>query len=280
LRQQVLESRGWTVHRIWSLDWFQRPDAELRRALAAIENAKLGHFPTATAFEHDDVEPADDSSEEAPIALLAGVARASTRSTERPSILYVEASFPVEAVGEIHAQPAAALARSVAEIVKVEGPIHEAEVFRRAASLWGQRRTGNRIVSALQRGVLEAERRRWIVRDDDFLQSPQQAESVTVRDRSFVLAPGLKKPECLPPAEIREALRQAVRDGFGMVRNEAIAEAARALGFKSLRGKLKPVLELQLDRLVAAGELLDREGVMRLPDTTTGSPAVLKIATF
>jgi len=26
LRQQVLEDRGWQIHRIWSTDWFQRPE--------------------------------------------------------------------------------------------------------------------------------------------------------------------------------------------------------------------------------------------------------------
>jgi very-short-patch-repair endonuclease len=40
LRQQVLEGLGWTFHRIWSTDWFADPDAELKRAIAAIEQAK------------------------------------------------------------------------------------------------------------------------------------------------------------------------------------------------------------------------------------------------
>ena len=32
LRQAVLESRGWVLHRIWSTDWFHRPDNELRNS--------------------------------------------------------------------------------------------------------------------------------------------------------------------------------------------------------------------------------------------------------
>ena len=30
IRQQVLEDRDWTIHRIWSTDWFNRPEEQLR----------------------------------------------------------------------------------------------------------------------------------------------------------------------------------------------------------------------------------------------------------
>ena len=39
LRQELLERRGWTFHRIWSTDWFNDADREVRRALTAYEEA-------------------------------------------------------------------------------------------------------------------------------------------------------------------------------------------------------------------------------------------------
>jgi very-short-patch-repair endonuclease len=39
LRQQQLESLGWTFHRIWSTDWFLRKDEEVERALKAYHYA-------------------------------------------------------------------------------------------------------------------------------------------------------------------------------------------------------------------------------------------------
>lgn len=38
-RQAVLESQGWTIHRIWSTDWFRNPSDQLAHAVAAIEKA-------------------------------------------------------------------------------------------------------------------------------------------------------------------------------------------------------------------------------------------------
>jgi very-short-patch-repair endonuclease len=36
LRQQVLEGLGWTIHRVWSTDWFKDPDSQLERLIARI----------------------------------------------------------------------------------------------------------------------------------------------------------------------------------------------------------------------------------------------------
>lgn len=37
LRQELLERRGWTFHRIWSTDWFNNADREVKRVVAAYE---------------------------------------------------------------------------------------------------------------------------------------------------------------------------------------------------------------------------------------------------
>ena len=43
LRQEVLERLGWRLHRIWSTEWFRKPQVELERAIAAIEEARRRH---------------------------------------------------------------------------------------------------------------------------------------------------------------------------------------------------------------------------------------------
>src|SRR5262249_38048650 len=40
LRRAVLEDQGWILHRVWSSDWFHRPQAEMGRLVASIEAAK------------------------------------------------------------------------------------------------------------------------------------------------------------------------------------------------------------------------------------------------
>ncbi len=43
LREEVLRGLGWEIHRIWSSDWFRKPERETERVLKAVEDAKLKH---------------------------------------------------------------------------------------------------------------------------------------------------------------------------------------------------------------------------------------------
>lgn len=40
LRQEILQSKGWRIHRIWSTDWFKNRETEIKRLLKAIDDAK------------------------------------------------------------------------------------------------------------------------------------------------------------------------------------------------------------------------------------------------
>lgn len=53
LRQQVLEAQGWVIHRIWSTDWFNDPDAEVAKAIAAYDCALQRASATPTSPGED-----------------------------------------------------------------------------------------------------------------------------------------------------------------------------------------------------------------------------------
>jgi very-short-patch-repair endonuclease len=40
LRQQVLEGLGWTIHRIWSTDWYRDARTQKQRLVAAVQAAE------------------------------------------------------------------------------------------------------------------------------------------------------------------------------------------------------------------------------------------------
>ena len=39
-RQEILESRGWRIHRVWSTDWWMNSDGETKRLIEAIESLR------------------------------------------------------------------------------------------------------------------------------------------------------------------------------------------------------------------------------------------------
>lgn len=78
LRQDVLEHRGWKIHRIWSTDWFNNREAEIRRLLQSIEQCLE---ETGGSVQSAVAEPS--ISYEQPFAASAEVARV-VSSAESP----------------------------------------------------------------------------------------------------------------------------------------------------------------------------------------------------
>ena len=153
IRQQVLESRGWIIHRIWSTDWFQRPEEQLTKVLDALAEAKK-HW--------DEVDKA--GSEAATVIqsrmTIKGIdedsfwQRVEVTEDETinngPSDFYHEASFEVRGFdgGPADLTPSQ-LAQLMKRIVQIESPIHAHEVGRRCITILGQ----GRLMASLKRKI-------------------------------------------------------------------------------------------------------------------------------
>jgi len=265
LRQEVLEGLGWTIHRIWSTSWFQNPERELERVLEAIESSrrKLRRSPSAAEKSRDDLthevtllrrETALDP--DAP----------TTRKSSYPRYRHAHLKIELQDT-QLHELRPTELVPHILSILKIEAPIHRVELARRVAEAAGQRRTGARVRSAVERGVAEGCRQRRISIREDFVWLANQ-EDVPVRDRSN-LDPGSKRLEFIAPEEIDRVLMEVVHRGYSATPTEAITEAARALGIHRLTKTSKLSFESRLNVLLDCGSLaLTGENRLALVDTS------------
>jgi len=95
--------------------------------------------------------------------------------------------------------------------------------------------------------------------------------SVKVRDRSQATSPSLRKPEMLPPSELRAALLAVVQQNLGADHEEAVTSVSRAVGFRATSAQLRVIIEEQARLLVQSGELLETEGRLSRPLLQTGA---------
>jgi very-short-patch-repair endonuclease len=249
LRQEVLELQGWRIHRIWSTDWYKRPTQELRRAVDAIEVALAvvpdrQNSPSGTSGPH----PATMVERELAVE-VDEVIRADP---------YIEASFSAPNGLPPHETPASVISDVIRRIVEIEGPVHEEEVGRRVARLWGLQRAGARIQKATKAGLELAERKGFLKHDGAFW-SPRGKSKPLPRDRSNVTAPELRKPEMLPPQEIYSAVSMVVGYHLGIDRETVSVEVGRLLGFGSTSRQLRDIIELQIERLIEEGSFVERD---------------------
>src|SRR5262249_34933409 len=137
LRPQVLESLGWSLHRVWGPDWLRDQAGELRKAIDVIESAGTVVEPPPPNEGHDEppIEEfggrgpeVSDASEDGggPVASPPPYQLASPRRPDDGKDL------AAMAVGD--------LAGRVVDVVRVEGPVHASEVARRIGEAAGLRR--------------------------------------------------------------------------------------------------------------------------------------------
>ena len=254
LRQNVLEAHGWVLHRVWSTDWFLRPIEETEKVVRAIEAARA-HWREA-----DDIAAAGSSSAAPAVPVqfitpqehdvdFAGAGPADTR----PAVpRYEEAKLSVRRQVDPHETSIGEMMKHVVRVVSVEGPVHESEIVARIRSAWGLARAGIRIRDAVQAAIKAAKGSGYIA-GGPFYIVPEQ--TIIVRDRSEVDSSTLRRPENMPPEEIKLAIGRVVEENYGAEQDQLVQAVARLFGFGSTSAQLRDVIESVLADLLDCGRL-------------------------
>src|SRR3546814_5990882 len=86
----------------------------------------------------------------------------------------------------------------------------------------------------------------------------------SVRDRSGVTSPTLRKPEMLPTAEIRQAVLEIITANYGAGRHDLVLAVSRSFGFLSTSAQLRAVIEAAIDGALESGDLEKRGDLLVL----------------
>jgi very-short-patch-repair endonuclease len=267
LRQAVLEEHGWIIHRIWSTDWFQRPVDELRKVVAAIDDAKRKLTPGQEEPHREGVE--ENSEPTTPETVREDPDAYGSDFLAALAIPYIEARFEVQRAIDIPVMSTRGLAEIVFKVVQIEGPIHEDELVTRTRELWGLQRAGGRIQQAVTKAIRMLLSTGRCQSEASCLCVPDLP--IVVRSRATVGSPGLRKPEMLPPQEIRTAILAIADATHGIRSDELHTAAARIFGFKATSDSMRGIFDAQMRWLVNRGDLVESSGVLRRLTASTSS---------
>ena len=264
LRQSVLESHGWQIHRIWSTDWFQRPQQELARVIAAIEAAKA-EDAAREVIRHKPVVRI--TSEVVGDLTLMGVEtgeQAAATVVELPPVnLYVEAVLEraPHHLGELHDLARGVLVAYVESVAEVEGPVHFDEVVTRIRESWGLKRAGARIRDAVAAATEVAVRKGSINVMGDFISIA--GRHPTLRDRTAAHSTSLRKPEAISLDEVAAGAVGLAIANFGATSDQLVNEIARGLGFKATSDVLRRRILDGINIAKQDGRLADQNGLLQ-----------------
>ncbi len=296
-QRQVLEGLGWDLIRVWTMDWWDDRDREIRRVLDAVREAEeekreaeklLAQRPLAAPSEETasggDTDAAEDETEDtapdAPDTPEADeTAEAAAGEEETPvketgpagPLPYQKADLPVRILDPALVPTGiydAALKDLVLSVVEAEAPITERLLVRRVLSLCSIPRTTARLRTCLHKiCVVSQIPCRQEGEETVYWRMGQDPEGY----REY-RTPGDDRREIeeIPGAEIRAALCRTLFDLAGADRDSLIRDAARALGYPRMGEKLKKAFGDSLLACMEEGRIrFDGKGVYSLTEEET-----------
>ncbi len=243
LRDQVLAGLGWRLHRIWGTSWYRDRAVEEERLRNAIEQAIAGKntglrrsrsVPSRREVETVPAEPHLEFRWQEPY-----------RKAQRVSLPYwVE---PAEPGNHLH------LVEPVKQIALAEGPIHMETLSERVREWWGIGRVSARLRDNLDLAIKKSD----LLRENDFIDIPDRPVT-RVRCKDNV-----RKPEHIHLDEFALAAELLVADVGGATRDEVLTTLARLFGWARRGSLVEARLNEAIDRVVAAGRLVEVDGKLR-----------------
>lgn len=260
LRQAVLEDHGWIIHRIWSTDWFQNPKAEEQKLVEAIDRASSVLEEESSDSQSGSATLTIEATSSADVprepVLEMGVTR-----LEGLSEPYAEASVKVPKHLAPHQLGTSSIATILMQIIEVEAPVHEEEAVARIRTLWELGRAGSRIQDAVHRAIKHLLVNHQCRRENGFLFI--DGRSCPVRNRANVSSLSLRKPEMIPPEEIRTAIMKIIDVHHGALSEEIPVAVSRLFGFKNTSAQLRETIGRQSSKLLRDEILEERDGMLQ-----------------
>jgi superfamily I DNA and/or RNA helicase/very-short-patch-repair endonuclease len=248
LRQQVLEGLGWNIYHIWSTEWYRNRSESQRKLLEDIKKAEtFGRIKDKnekkempkTILKPKKIENIEEKKDN------------SVNNLGNISNYEVCHSIRCYTGKSMDKTPSIHLAEAIDEIVKIEGPIHLEELAKRLRTLWGLKRTTNKVRDTTHSAVYAAQRQLGTVFiKNDFVY--YKNKPIVPRQRTGDTP---AKIDLICDEEIEEALKMVIGNQYATAPEELVKQAGYIFGIKVIRGATADRINGVLETLIQRGEL-------------------------
>jgi len=265
IRQDVLESLGWNIHRIWSYDWIANPQKELAKImdkLKSLESKKIkifkdknsGDFQTNFNDKEFNIQDFNESfnikKRNINFENLPADFTEYRKYNERNSDIF---KYQYHSHGAYHYYSKNAIPL-IKKIVFKESPIHINELFKRISDCCRYTRLGPKMKSTIETAIYSASD--ITRRGNTIWRSNQKEIPVRYPKQSQVK----RKIIHIPIEEIAQAICYLIRDSISLNSDETVLYAGKIFGFSSVSGKSKECITnavnllLNKDKIIKKGD--------------------------
>ena len=245
LREQVLRTLGWRVHRIWGISWWRDRTAQHRRLRQAIDDAVTAADGRPVEAPQPPTRRQDIEFEDIAADAVPEWAKPYEIAGDPP----VERSFDAKS---LEARPA--LRRYLEYVLDIEAPIHESVLMKRLRDDWDIGSVGSRI---RQNAYAVLDRAR--VNGAEVVKDPSGFYRIAGRSGRAVRVPvdgvGSRTALQVPADELELAVTRAVIDAVITDKEQVTNYVARLFGWRRSGPDILNALQSAVSRLIGRGVL-------------------------
>ena len=256
VQNNVLKALGWNIYRIWTMDWWEKPDeviATIQEAIARKKSSKVGSMTTAginsTPTEVAAPAPtAQTTNNEISFVLKASPAApekqaASVLSTQNR----IEQKYKFAKITPYSYSPEdffftdsySILLSQIRKIMESEAPISKSLLCKKILSEWGISRLGTRVEAQIETAldtlnIYRTEYEGLVFCWNDKEQCASYSIYRPVSDREAT---------DIPPEEIANAIRQLLTDSISLPAADLIKACAQQFGFARMGSNIDAAMQ-------------------------------------
>ena len=251
----VLESLGWNIYRIWTLDWVKNKGKILEEIKKRIET--ILSMPFDSEIREDECSIKEEDFLESSISIL--LEEETVCKNKQPYITaYILPVGNANSESIYYYESRSILRQQIQEIIQEEAPISENYLFRKVLKLWNTSRAGSKLTSYLKELVDELPQISAVSSYQTFYWNTEQLSLGMdyYRDNSIEK----KIVDDIAPQEIKVAILEVMENNLSLVKEDLIRATAKVFGFAKVGSQIDQIISYGLNELEKEGRLKAVDG--------------------
>ncbi len=260
----VLKGLGWKIHRIWTMDFWDNRDKEIKKLLTKLDNLKNG------TYEEEPEEIKVEKTAEnvyAPKAAVPEKAPDTEKTIEAKAAKSEQTNFGtkfkpytaavlnrLEGAGDEFNLELAK--KNITEIINAEAPITEELLTKRLLPSLGYTRTGTKITEGIEKAVKELQIRTTEEQGKKLYWSSRQNPYAYYAFRVAGDGESRREAKDIPLSEAANAVIYTLHLELGLSEEDLVKESAKLMGYQRAQGAISDLFKSAVSIAEQQGKII------------------------
>lgn len=264
IQQDVLKLLGWTLHKVWSTDWWENADRVIHDVLVAIKNAEANEGEEIIENNNETIVPAAIKTET--MVLNNASFKSSTTSTENDlkeniyKICNLDIVLSSSSEDFLQFSNAEKIKNQINQVLETEAPIMRNLLAKRVLAAWGISKMGSRINVHFERLLSEFQIKQT-GNNGDIVFWNNQSDPENYEGYRVATIHGQKRDaEDLPSDEIANGVKEILTHQISLPKEDLIREAAKLFGFARTGTQVVLAMKKGIEMALSKGFVMEKDG--------------------